>query len=249
MSLLGKSKLAEKLASGIDPHTELACMILGISYEEGCKRKVLGAGDPEFHFARQAAKAANFGFPGGLGPKSFVEYARANYGVKLGDTYGEAFDKAKQIRFFWRQANPECWAYFELINQLTGGHKGQIEHLFSGRLRGDCFFTEAANSLFQGLGSDAAKAALYAVTRACRLGTYDLQGCHPAVFVHDEIIAIAPEERCHEAAHALSKLMVTAGSVFLPDVGCKTELFASRRWSKKAKELYDSNGRLIPWDG
>lgn len=248
LSLLGRSKLAEKLAVGIDPHTEMACLILGIDYAEGKRRKELGANDPEFHFARQCGKAANFGFPGGLGPKSFIEYARANYGVKLGETYDKAFEMANKIRHFWREANPECWAYFDMINQMVGGHKGQIEHLFSGRLRGDCYFTEAANSLFQGLGSDAAKAALYAVTKACRLGTHGLEGCHPVVFVHDEIICQAPESRCHEAAHALAELMVTAGSVFLPDVGCKTELFASRRWSKKAKEIY-VDGRLVPWDG
>lgn len=257
LKMLGRSKLAEKLASGIDPHTELACLILGIDYQEGKRRKELGANDPEFHFARQCGKAANFGFPGGLGPKSFIEYARSNYGVKLGETYEKAFEMANKVRFFWRQANPEWFAYFDIINQMTGGHKGQIEHLFSGRLRGDCYFTEAANSLFQGLGSDAAKAALYEVTKACRLGAKGLQGCHPVVFVHDEIICQAPESRCHEAAHALADLMVTAGSVFLPDVGCKTELFASRRWSKKAKPIYvDENGnqvkeggRLVPWDG
>ena len=39
--------------------------------------------DPDVKNARQLAKVANFGLPGGLGVKKLVVYARTNYGVIL----------------------------------------------------------------------------------------------------------------------------------------------------------------------
>jgi hypothetical protein len=40
--------------------------------------------------ARQAAKAANFGYPGGLSAKSFVSFAWATYGVAIDEQSAEA---------------------------------------------------------------------------------------------------------------------------------------------------------------
>lgn len=49
---------------------------------------------------RQRAKAANFGIPGGLGPATFVAYAR-NYGVAL------SLDEAKELIAMWFESFPE----------------------------------------------------------------------------------------------------------------------------------------------
>ena len=79
--LLGHSKLAEALQSGRDPHTAMACEILGIPYEMGKKLKELK--DADFDNARNSGKAINFGKPGGLGVETMRAYGIRSYGVDL----------------------------------------------------------------------------------------------------------------------------------------------------------------------
>jgi hypothetical protein len=77
----GRSGLAEVLAAGTDPHAHTAAMLLGMSLDGFMSLK---AADPDqFEQRRQAAKALNFGIPGGLGAEALVAYARAKYGVTL----------------------------------------------------------------------------------------------------------------------------------------------------------------------
>jgi DNA polymerase I-like protein with 3'-5' exonuclease and polymerase domains len=56
---------------------------------------------------RNKAKACNFGFPGGLGIKSFIDYAKDNYGVLLSD------DEAEDLRNRWLATFPEVSKYLE----------------------------------------------------------------------------------------------------------------------------------------
>lgn len=85
-SRFGKSVLADVLRQGRKPHDYTASLMTGISYEDmvaGVKReKEEGITGPHAK-ARQAAKAINFGVPGGLGPDKLVAYAKTNYGVDL----------------------------------------------------------------------------------------------------------------------------------------------------------------------
>lgn len=86
LDLYRKSKLAEVLRSGICPHTYTASMVTGWSYDEIKAGVKAEKGDPEpgkYSKARQAAKAINFGVPGGLGAKRLCSYARLNYGVEM----------------------------------------------------------------------------------------------------------------------------------------------------------------------
>jgi hypothetical protein len=77
----GKSVLADTIKAGRDPHAYTAAMVQGLSYEDFLARK---RGDPAgFKRARQAAKAINFGVPGGLGAPKLAAYAKANYGVEM----------------------------------------------------------------------------------------------------------------------------------------------------------------------
>jgi DNA polymerase I-like protein with 3'-5' exonuclease and polymerase domains len=72
----GRSRLADVLREGVDPHAFTASMFRGVSLDEFSRlvdRKKL----------RQQAKALNFGIPGGLGAKSLVSYAATTYGVDL----------------------------------------------------------------------------------------------------------------------------------------------------------------------
>ena len=87
----GTSVLADTIRKGIDPHVYTAAMIQGITIEEFQKLKET---DPvSFKTFRQAAKALNFGIPGGLGAASLADYAKASYGVSMTKEEASAFRK------------------------------------------------------------------------------------------------------------------------------------------------------------
>ncbi|HYE77326.1 MAG TPA: DNA polymerase, partial [bacterium] len=96
ISRFGFSTIADKMKAGIDPHCYTAAMIKGWDYGEvkaavaaekaavkDANARGLPAPPTPFSAARQAAKAVNFGVPGGLGADSLVAYAKSNYGVTL----------------------------------------------------------------------------------------------------------------------------------------------------------------------
>jgi hypothetical protein len=238
---VGRSRLAEVLNSGQDPHMIVAAEILHRPYD-WC---MAHAKDPDVQLARQTAKVANFGFPGGLGAEKLVLFARMAYRVRM------TVDEAKALKQTWFRAYPEFRDYFKWVESLEQADGTfAVEHLFSRRRRGGCFYCVACNSPFQGLGADAAKAALYLVVRACY---YDrsspLYGCRVVNFIHDEIMVEVPDDdRATPAANELARLMVVGADPFLPDVPLTTDPLLMRRWSKKAKRLVGPDGRLIPWD-
>jgi hypothetical protein len=243
ISLFGFSALGDALNAGIDPHTDFACSILGISYEEGVQRKK--ANEPIFDDRRQTAKVANFGFPGGLGAESLVLYARKSYNVTLTE------ERAKALKVAWLARWPEMRLFFQyvgnLINQDTG--LGAMQTLFSNRWRGGTHYTALCNGFFQSLAADAAKWANYLVSRACYAEPQSVMfGSRPVNFVHDEVFAeVDDDEYAHDKAVELSRIMIAGANLFLPDVPAKAEPLLARCWSKKAKAIFDSNKRLIPW--
>lgn len=88
------SKMAEFINADRDIHRGFASLILG---KPECE-----IDDAE----RQKAKACNFGFPGGLGAGSFLEYARDTFGVT-----NITADQAKVYRETWLNAFPEMRHY------------------------------------------------------------------------------------------------------------------------------------------
>jgi DNA polymerase I len=74
--LLGESKLADVLNEGGKPHDMLAAKLARITDDEFSKR--YKAGDKRLKALRQAAKPANFGFPGGMGAAKLVLQQRAS---------------------------------------------------------------------------------------------------------------------------------------------------------------------------
>jgi hypothetical protein len=97
----GKSRLAEVIREGIDPHCFTAAMILGVPLEEfmswqhsdevvevdGHSTKLR----ERFKATRQLAKPINFGVPGGLTPRALVSYARSKYKVEMTQEQAESF--------------------------------------------------------------------------------------------------------------------------------------------------------------
>jgi len=242
LDLYGASQMAAAIQAGRQLHLETAAGILKIAYEDAVKR--FEAGDKEVKNARQLSKAANFGFPGGLGADAFIEYARSTWGVEI--TVAEA----KALKADWLERYPEMTRYFKDIGNRcnqAGGKFVAIQHR-SGRIRGDCTFTSGCNTLFQGLTADGAKRAIYEVSKECYLDKDSpLYGSHPVAFIHDEIIIETPLGKESEAAKRLSFIMETAMEQFTPDIPSKAQAAVMMRWYKGAEPVYNTAGELIPW--
>lgn len=242
VTLFGQSHLAEVLNAGLDPHTALAADILGISYEDAVRRKK--AGDEAVDNARQTAKVANFGYPGGLGAEKFCLFARKSYGVILTE------ERAKELKEQWLMRWPEMRLFFKHVGDLVDEDTGEalVKQLFSERWRGGCHYTAGCNTWFQGLGADANKRAYYLVVRACYAEPENvLYGSRAVNSVHDEsIIEVDDDPRAHDKAMELGRLMILGANEFLPDVPARVEPLLARFWSKKAKPVF-VEGRLVPW--
>jgi len=234
----GSSALADAINAGVDPHLDMAASILGIDYAEAKRRK----DDPQVAAMRQAAKAYNFGFPGGLGPAKMIDYARASYGVTM------TLDEARQRREDWYRKWPEMRKYHDQIGRATERGETLIVQAVSERRRGGCSFTAAANSFFQGRTADGAKRAGWYLSKECYLPSDSpLYGCRPVAFVHDEFIVEAPVERAPQASARLADVMVAGMREYVPDVRISVEAVLVERWYKGAKPVHDASGNLTIW--
>lgn len=241
LTTVGYSRLADALNAQRDPHLQFAAQMLGISYEEAYERRH----EKVIKHTRSLAKIANFGYPGGLGAEGLIAFARG-YGVKI------TLEDAKKLRNDWFEAYPEWVDYFKWIRRHIDRFEnvGDIEQLYVKRIRGAVRYTEACNTLFQGLGADGAKEALYEVTRRCYVKTEGscLYGARPVGFIHDEILAEVFVELAHEQAIEMAEVMVNACNKFLPDVPVRCEPALSKHWTKDAVAVYDRDLRLQPFD-
>lgn len=242
LHLFGRSHLAEVLNSGRDPHTALAADILGITYEDAAKRKK-DPHDKELGHARQLSKAANFGYPGGLGPVKFVKFA-ASSGINI------SLETGKELRAAWFKRWPEMEPYFAHINDLTNNpaREATVVLPVTGMIRSGASFCAAANTYFQGLGAAAAKRALWLLAKACYADATDaLYGCRPCAFIHDEIIVEVPDDdRAAERAERLSHLMREGARQVMSECVPPAEPILTRYWSKNAIPI-KKDGQLVPW--
>jgi len=251
LTLLSKSRLAEALNSGVDPHLLLATDFLleGVSYDEGKKirKDEKHPRYKEVVHARNVAKCANFGLPGGLGINTLMAFCKGS-GIEITE------DEARKLKQAWLATWPEMRSYFNKISQSlqiddNGEEVATVEQLYSARIRGGTRYTSACNSLFQGLAADLAKKACYDLAKACYVPGENpiLYGSRSVVFVHDEVIMEHPALTAHERAMEQSRIMVEAGKPYCPDVPLKAEPALMMYWTKDAVAVYDQNKRLIPW--
>lgn len=243
LTLLGRSKLAEQLNAGIDVHTQFASRILRIPYASALIRKK-DKQDKEFDQARQVGKVFNFGKPGGMSDATMVDYAWSNYRVRI--TLEESIKYGK----LWLEELPEMPEYFELFKRKAIGYGSNfdVEQLYTGRTRGECWFTAGCNTIFQGLGADCAKRAMCMVAKAQYVDrSSPLFGSRTVAFIHDELIVETDD--CSDAnrvALELGAVMKAAADYYLKDVPVRLEPLLMRVWSKDAKPIYE-NDRLVPW--
>lgn len=102
--LYGRSTLGDAINAGLDPHIETAKKLVGEGWgalDEKARKRM-----------RQAAKAVNFGLPGGLGAAKFRMYANKSYGLTLSDA------EARDLRARALEASPELGAYLADSNSL-----------------------------------------------------------------------------------------------------------------------------------
>jgi DNA polymerase-1 len=248
--------------------------MLGISYPEfmlAYKDKT-HQNHKYFKAMRQAAKAANFGFPGGMGAAKLV-LAQRKMGLRFCQTMRSDLEPcgsekvtqwkgrdvtpickncvrlADELRFQWLKKWPGMTRYFYHAQHLA--ETGSAEQFVSRRVRGGLEFSSAANTLFQGLAADGAKFALRQVTRACydsTQGDFLFARCRPVLFAHDEIVSILAEGSAHLTAPRKARIMIEAMRQYTPDVEIKAEPALMLRWYKDAEPVFDEQGRLIPWE-
>ncbi|MBP3956857.1 hypothetical protein J8F10_16415 [Gemmata sp. G18] len=126
------------------------------------------------------------------------------------------------------------------LQRAVASHFGRAGvFTLTGRLRAGASYTARHNTIFQGPASDGAKLALWRVWRA---------GYRVVNFVHDQLLVEVPAG-ADLAAHAerIKVEMIAGMADVVPEVKVDVDFAASERWHKKAKAVFDANGRLVPW--
>jgi DNA polymerase-1 len=239
---LNQSRLAELYIADpeFDPHTYMACRRLGIPYEEGKRKKA--EGDKELKSIRQLMKCCNFGFPGGMASRTFIEFAKG-YGVTVTES------EADELKSFFFSQFPEIKGYLDRVGTRVNRFRGQGYLNRVGRLSGDRRFCQLANFYFQGLAAEGGLTAFARVSKAAYCDpTSPLYGSRPVLFVHDEIIMESPLDKAHDAAMELKRIMEESMGYFTPDIPSLAEPTLATRWWKGAFQKFDDQGRLVPSD-
>lgn len=207
---------------------------------------------------RQFSKAPGFGLIGGMGEARFMEFCRKDYSIEV------TKEESKAIKDIWLATYPEAKAFFDHVKRNLGDpnnigkdkETGKPKQKFAytspmGMYRAGADYCSAANGEgCQTRVAEGAVGAVFAVAREC----YDpslrsiLYGCHPLLFIHDELIVEGPlDDKAHDRAMRLAEIMVTCMEKLIPDVLVEAVPCLSLIWDKKAEPVYDSNERLIVW--
>jgi len=218
------------------------------------------------HF-RKFAKPTGLGYPGGLGPKTFVSYAKATYGVTVD------LETAYRLRDIWKTAFPEMALYLDYVSKRcfdpvfapeTALDKDGKEYKRKfycydtplGMHRAKTDFCACANGM--ALQSSSAEGALLAVQEVMReifCGEpsilADMDGVamvRPTIFIHDEIFfEIRDDEFLTERVERMQQIMKDCMEVITPDIKAGTEACIMKAWSKEAFE-YRVDGKLRPYE-
>jgi len=96
----GCSEMAKAINTGADLHCLVASRLTGKPMEQVTKDE------------RQKAKAVNFGLPGGMGIKTFIQSARAGYGIELTEP------EAQDLTNAWFDTFPEMRRFIDKSDNL-----------------------------------------------------------------------------------------------------------------------------------
>ena len=245
----GFSRLRDLINSGIDVHGYMGATIGGVldgfpefnvENAEIVKKYKDAIADykhtqpSKYKELRQLSKALNFGYPGGLGASRFITYARG-YGVTISE------EESFELKALWLRTFPEMPLHLkpEPMNDSRFGDRYKAVTL-TGRLRVNCSFCAACNSVFQGLAADCSKLAGWRLLK---------EGYRLVNFVHDEYIAELPlDEHLTARAKYMAQVMIEEMQKITPDVRVSSTPALMFRWSKAAEDWYDGDGDLTPWE-
>ncbi len=275
LNTVKKSRLAEELRKGVDPHALFASEMAGIPYEDFIVQMKT---DPKLKDLRQASKAANFGFPGMMGAARFVIAKRKEKietngvegptkicqlmrtaercGIEMvtewnGRPYSpiclDCVKAADKLKKFYLRVWPEMPEYFNWIQQQLE-ISDEVTSFVSGRVRGGVSAPQAANNFFSSMAADMAKWVLRKMTRECYLEELGspLYGSRIVLFQHDETILEYPEDN-FKAPERQAEIHREAGKIYCPDVPVKAEPAAMKVWSKEAATIRNDRGELLVW--
>ena len=233
------STMAVAINGGMDCHVMVAANMLGATYDEiSSIHKVAKPKDPhertrdetEVEDARQVSKIGNYGYWGGMGAKTFITHA-AKQGVLLSLTQST---RVKDAVFGTWYESGDYFGYISDQCKKSHDNKCSVKLPRSGRVRGGCYYTQAANYLFQGPAADGCKVAAKRINVACyRDKTSALYGSRSVAFIHDEFICASRAARAQAALAEMERIMCESMRTVTPDVQIKTDgRILTERWSK-----------------
>lgn len=159
----------------------------------------------------------------------------------------------EEVDYFWAMIGARLASLPAKARQVAGGRlpsvglqRAVMKHVgrspvftLTGRRRAGATYTARHNNIFQGLASDGAKLALWTLWRA---------GHRIVNFVHDGIVVEVPGDTdLDDHAREVRRLMIEAMAEVVPDVRIEVEYSASTSWSKQARPVRDTEGRLQAW--
>lgn len=276
IDLFGSSVMADKINAGYDLHSFLGAQIAAHAPDDTEEAKRFAASvsdDPDIAYSdfmcykssddeaerkfwkhyRTLAKPTGLGYPGGLGAKTFVAYAKATYGVVISK------EEAEELQWIWKNTFPEMEEYFDFIKKDCVDDRfsmpGETVYAYTtpfGMLRPNANFCPAANGL--GLQSPSAEGAILSVIQVVRasldpsMGSILYGGVRPICFVHDEILGeVVNDDLRHDRVMEICDLMIKSMRQVTPDVNVGAEPALMERWDKRAEPVYDENGKLAVW--
>jgi len=241
--MFGFSRMMDAINAGKDPHCVMGAQLMSlkkhedISYDEFMA--AMKGGDKDAKFFRQMAKAANFGFPGGLGPARMTDYAKKTYGIE-----DMTEDAARELRKVFLDTYPEVAKLFRWYAYQEGVDGWGYSS--SGRWRARCGYCDGLNGLgLQSRSADGAKGAGLLLAEACEVG--ELSDCDLLAFIHDEYIIEMPnDDKLHERIDLACTLMLKGMQEVLPDVRITVEADAMERWVKAGPFVYSTSKSIEP---
>lgn len=275
-SLFGHSVLRELLLQDVDLHAYLGS-ILAIHLDSAWANTLEAEGvetpmqaysafqalkkNPQakafFSKYRGLAKPTGLGYPGGLGAKRFVNFAKTIYGVDLVEMTGSwdaAVEMAKMLKKIWLDTFPEMQDYFKWIVGTCEDPRNLDAYAYLsplGMYRANCSYTAACNgAALQTPTAEGAKLGVIEVMKACWNPETKsiLYGSRPLDFIHDEqIIEMEHSTITHEMAFEAARIMQESMKGILTDVPVKATPVLMQEWHKEAEQVFDSNGRLAIW--
>jgi len=277
LDLFGHSTLADKINAGMDPHAYLGGVIaahLDAEYANTVQRHgVFGDWDENYKLFKRAeghknkklaswfkgwrdmGKPTGLGFPGGLGPETFVAYAKAQFGVdlvKMEGDYESAVARASTLREIWRATYPESRLYSAWVNEQLDPFN-EDKFCFTspfGMHRAACDYTQIANGAgLQTPTSDGVNLCAIWLQWSIyhSLGSLYGHGARMVALLHDEFLFSFPRKKAHQLAYEAAKIMTNAMRNVMRDVKVTANPILMLRWNKNAKQRF-RDGKLIPFE-